>query len=135
MTEQLKVKISILSQLANADGVFDIRELAFIYNVCLRNNIGVDAVADIISQPEPVISLSGLTADEQAQYLTDVLLLMMIDGKVLPGEIQFSVDIGERLGYDPAAVRSFIGELGEHSVADEAYVRSRVYVLPRLMSR
>lgn len=135
MTEQLKVKLSILSQLANVDGEFDIRELAFIYNVCLRNNIGVDAVADIISQPEPLISLSGLTADEQAQYLTDVLLLMMIDGKVLPREIQFSMDIGERLGYDPAAIRSFISELGEHSLVNEAYVRSRVDFLPRLPSR
>ena len=39
MNEVLKNKIHVLSQLANVDKDFDIRELSFIYDVCLRHNI------------------------------------------------------------------------------------------------
>lgn len=132
MSEQLKIKLSILSQLANADGHFDIRELAFIYNVCLRNNITVDSIGDIISRPDPVISLDGLTAEDRAGYLTDMLLLMMIDGKVLPKEIQFSLEIGRRLGFDPDAIHSFIMELRDQRGVGREYIRGRVDQLPRI---
>lgn len=132
MTEQLKIKISILSQLANVDGHFDIRELAFIYNVCLRNNMAVDSIGDIIAEPEPVISLECLTADERAAYLTDILLLMMIDGKVLPKEIQFCLEIGKRLGFDPGAIQLFITELHGKADRSEDCIRKRVDLLPRI---
>jgi hypothetical protein len=131
MSEQLKIRISILSQLANADGHFDIRELAFIYNVCLRNQATVDSIGDIICQPDPVISLDDLTAGDRASYLTDVLLLMMIDGKVLPKEIQFSLEIGRRLGFDSDALHSFIMELRDQEGLDIEYIRQRVDHLTR----
>ena len=131
MTDQIKAKISILSQLANIDGEFDVRELAFLYNVCIRNDVQLDTIGDIISQPEPVISLEDLTREDQLNYLTDMLMLMTIDGKVLPAEVDFCIEIAERLNFDADAVALFIEELKSHSHVSDAYIRDRVLILPR----
>lgn len=132
MTEVLKNKISILSQLANADGNFDIRELTFIYGVCIRNKIEVDSIAEIISQPEPIISLESLTNPDKVSYLTDMFLLMMIDSKVLPKEIEFCLGIGKRLGFDQDGIRSFIDEISGQPDVNEEYLKERVGLLPRI---
>jgi len=132
MTEALKNKISILSQLANVDGDFDIRELTFIYGICIRNKIEVDSIAPIITQPEPVISLERLTHQEKVSYLTDMFLLMMIDNKVLPKEIEFCLGIGKRLGFDLEGIRSFIVEISGQTDMNEEYIKERVELLPRI---
>ncbi len=134
MTDKLRGKISILSQLANIDNDFDIRELAFIYNICLRNNIEVDSIADIISNPEPSISLEKLSQEDKADYLSDLFLLMMIDGKVLPKEVQFCLEIGKRLGFDPNSINSLIQELSDVQNISEEYVRKKVDLLPKTRS-
>ncbi len=126
MKDKIRGKISILSQLANIDNDFDIRELAFIYNVCLRNDIHVDSIAEIISNPEPIISLETLTHKEKVEYLSDLFHLMMIDGKVLPKEIQFCVDIGKRLGFNPDAMYSLIHELRDQNKISEEYLKERI---------
>lgn len=128
---EAKNRISILSQLANVDGEFDVRELAFLYNVCLRNNIDLESIGDLISEPEPVISLNDVTADEQVQYLVDVLMMMMIDGKVLPSEVRFCLEIGTRLGFDTLELRALISEVSSHTSVSELCIRYRVESLPR----
>jgi len=126
MNEKLRTKIGALSQLANIDGDFDIRELAFIYNVCLRNGVELDAIADIISKPGPVLSLSDLAPHEKDEYLSDILLLMMIDGKILPKEIQFCLEIGERLGFNSSALSELISELKYKNTITEELLKSRI---------
>lgn len=132
LIEQIRGRISILTQLANVDGELDMRELAFIYNVCIRNSIEVDSIANLISNPEPVISLEDLTCQQQESYLVDILSLMMIDGKVLPAEVNFVLGIGERLGFNRAAILAFIEEMMYESSVSNEYIRHRVGQLPRL---
>lgn len=134
MTAGLSAKISILSQLADVDGDFDMRELAFIYNVGLRNGMDVDRIGDIVANPEPVIHLEDLSIDDQQQCLTDILLLMMIDGKVLPKELEFCLTIAERLGFDAESVRLLVDGLsGDFAIGGET-LRALVDALPRIRS-
>ncbi len=132
LLEQIRCRIGILSQLANVDGDLDMRELAFIYNICIRNSIELDSIADLISNPDPHISLDGLTRQQQESYLVDVLSLMMIDGKVLPAEVNFALGIGERLGFRPMDLQAFINELMFETGVTDDYIRQRVGELPRL---
>jgi len=126
ITDALKSRISVLSQLAIADGEFDTRELAFIYRVCIRHNIDVDSIGDIITEPQPVLCLNGLTEEDKFSYLVDILSLMMIDGKILPREVHFCLDISARLGFSQEAVRAFIDEMSARPEIDEVYIKESV---------
>lgn len=126
MNEKLKSRIAILSQLANIDGDFDVRELAFIYNVCLRNGVEVDSVAEIISKPGPASALKDLSDNEKDEYLSDIILLMMIDGKILPKEIQFCMEMGVKLGFDSKGLNELISDLQYKNTITEALLKDRI---------
>lgn len=131
MNEKLKTRIGILSQLANIDGNFDVRELAFIYNVCLRNGVEVDSVAGIIAKPHNAVVLHDLTLKEREEYLKDILLLMMIDGKILPKEIQFCQEMGVRLGFNLNGLTELISELKYKNTIAEDLLTSKIEHLPK----
>lgn len=131
MNEKLKTRIGILSQLANIDGNFDVRELAFIYNVCLRNGVEVDSVAGIIAKPNNAVVLHDLTLKEREEYLKDILLLMMIDGKILPKEIQFCQEMGVRLGFNLNGLTELISELKYKNTITEDLLTSKIEHLPK----
>jgi hypothetical protein len=99
MEDTLKRKINLLIHLANADGHFDIKERAFIYNVCLRHGIAVDTIGDLIEHPQELSIHANLPEEVRIDYLTDCLLLILVDGKLLPKEINFCYSIGVQLGF------------------------------------
>lgn len=99
MEDTLKRKINLLIHLAKADGHFDIKEKAFIYNVCLRHGVDVDAIGDMIEYPEEIIVHADLPQEVRIDYLRDCLLLILVDGKLLPKEISFYFVIGTQLGF------------------------------------
>ena len=104
----LKKKINILIHLAGVDGHFAESERAFIYNICLRHGVDLDLIGYLIADPEPIEDLNHLSHETSIDYLSESLLLKMVDGKVLPTEIQFCLDIGERLGFDRVAIDELI---------------------------
>lgn len=112
----LKKKINMLIHLAGVDGHFDESERAFIYNICLRHGVDLDLIGYLIAEPEPIEDIDKLPHDTAVDYLTESILLMMVDGKVLPTEVKFCIDIGERLGFKREAVSELIestrGDLG-----------------------
>lgn len=126
--EKIKDRISILTQLANVDGDFDVRELAFIYNVSIRNNLEVDSIADIINTPHPVISFTELSDSEKVDYMADILFLMMIDGRILPKEIEFSLVIGYKLGFCKNDIQELITQL-QYQDVNEVHLKKRIQLL------
>lgn len=132
MNRRLTDRISVLSQLARIDGDFDLRELTFIYGICIRNKIELDDIPSIISQPQPIISVQDLSANDKVNYLTDIILLMLIDGKVLPSEVKFSLDIARRLGYDTASTRILIDEICDADGMTEDAILKKVSALQQI---
>ncbi len=113
MDAVLRKKINILIHLAGADGHFDDSERAFIYNICLRHGVDLDTIGDLIADPEPIGSLGALSHATAVDYLTESILLMLVDGKVLPSEVLFCQDMGLRLGFPKVAVDNLIDEIKE----------------------
>jgi hypothetical protein len=132
MNEVLKNKIHVLSQLANVDKDFDIRELSFIYNVCLRHGIPVDAIAEIVAEPYPIITLENLQEHDRIDYMADILSLILIDGKVLPTEIQLCLTMGKRLGFETSSLNTFVLELRDKADVSEEYLRKKVEQLAKI---
>ena len=104
----LKKKINMLIHLAGVDGHFDESERAFIYNICLRHGVDLDLIGYLIAEPEPIEDIDNLPHETAVDYLTESILLMMVDGKVLPTEVKFCIDIGERIGFKREAVEELI---------------------------
>lgn len=120
MESHITEHINILIQMAKIDGHFDIKEKAFIYNVCLRKGIPLDDIGDLIDYPQPLSDSVDLPKETANEYLKDCLLVMMVDGKILPTEIKFCTEIGERLGFDPTEIKNLIEKLQESdSISDE----------------
>lgn len=113
MDAVLRKKINILIHLAGADGHFDDSERAFIYNICLRHGVDLDTIGDLIADPESIGSLGALSHATSVDYLTESILLMLVDGKVLPAEILFCQDMGIRLGFSKSGVDELIEEIKE----------------------
>ena len=117
MDAVLRKKINILIHLASADGHFDDSERAFIYNICLRHKVDLDTIGDLIADPEPIGSLGALPHHTAVDYFTESILLMLVDGKVLPSEILFCQDMGIRLGFPKSAVDELI-----HDIKDDFHI-------------
>lgn len=130
MNDHLKKKVSVLIHLAGADGHFDIKEKAFIYNVGLRNGIVLDEIGDLIEKPEPISSLDHLDENEKRDYLQSCLQLMLVDGKVLPKEVTFCIEIGDRLGFQKRAVEEMINQIDSTRDYSEDEIYKMVADLP-----
>ncbi len=130
MDAVLRKKINILIHLAGADGHFDDTERAFIYNICLRHGVDLDTIGDLIAEPESIGSLGALSYDTAVDYLTESILLMLVDGKVLPSEILFCQDMSLRLGFPKSAVDRLIDEIKEDFGIKYEELHEHVLALP-----
>lgn len=126
MEEVLRKKINLLIQLALIDGDLDIRERSFIYNVCLRNGIDLDTIGDMIEQPQPIADLQDLPLQTRIDYITDCLLLVMVDGKVLLKETSMISGISEMLRFNKDAINDIIQGLYDKPGVDKYELRSRI---------
>jgi len=129
MNSTLRNKLNILIQLAGVDEHFDPSERAFIYNICIRHGIQLDLIGDLIAAQEPVGDLKNISYETATDYLTDSILLMMVDGKVLPSEVLFCLDVGERLGFDKTSVADLINDIGYEKSISYDKLKTRIYQL------
>lgn len=122
MDSALKKKVNLLIQLALVDGELDIRERAFVYNVCLRNKVDLDTIGDMIDNPEPIGDLLELSLNERIEYIIDCLALVAVDGKVLPKETALVIDVASQLGFAKEVVQGFV----EHIASDVNITRDNL---------
>lgn len=106
--------------MAKIDGHFDVKERAFIYNVCLRKGIPLDDIGDLIDYPEPIAEIVHLPDDIACEYLNDCMQVMIVDGKILITEKKYCLEIGERLGFDKDSITELIEKLQSNgTISDE----------------
>lgn len=126
MDVALKRKINLLIQLALVDGNIDIRERAFIYNVCIRNGVDLDTIGDMIDHQEPIANLAELSFSSRVDYITDCLMLTLVDGIVLPKETDFVMSIASQLGFAHESMDILISEIGDDMEITRDELHSRV---------
>ena len=129
MDAVLKKKLNILVRLAEVDGHFAVKERRFIYDVSLRHGVEKQAVDEIIRHPDPIGSLGALSYRTTVEYLTESMILMLVDGKVLPSEILFCEDIGLRLGFTKKSIDSLITRIRQNMNISIEEMRKLVMML------
>jgi phage I-like protein len=126
----LKKKINILIRLAAVDGHFVPKEKHFIQSICQRHGLDRHAVDEIIQGPDPIGSLGALSYKTTVEYLTESMMLMLVDGKVLPSEILFCEDIGLRLGFTKKAIDGLISRIRQNMGISIEEMKKLVVALP-----
>jgi len=109
--EKIYKKLSMLIQLAQADNEFNVKEMAFIYNVGLRHGVNLEVIGDLIDKPMEYTDIKELTRVEKIECMVDVIQLMLVDGKVLPKEVEFCMMIGKQLGFEAQSLNELIAKV------------------------
>jgi len=133
MNPILQKKLKILVLLALADKDFAPREREFIENICLRNDLDTGIIDELIKDTTPIGSLGALSYQKSVEYLTDSIMVMLVDGKVLPGEVLFCEDIAMRLGFSKTAADELISLVSEMKTINRDRLERLVYEVPHSM--
>ncbi len=102
--------LSVLVQLARADGEVAEQELQLIKQIGQANGLPSEMVQAAIENPvsENDIDFEVLTNDERFEYIYSLVQLMKADGKLYQEEIRFTAQMAARLGYDEAVLFELI---------------------------
>lgn len=89
--------------MAKIDGETDDSELQFIREIGISDAISDQDVDEIIASTEAsdtIPSLEAFTTDQKVELMTDLVLVMKIDGKIHKEEMKFCSKVLKKLGYD-----------------------------------
>ena len=98
--------LSILVQMAQIDGETDETELELIRQIGKSENLSdddIDKVIDTTNHEGGVPSIENLSDKDKLELMTNLILVMKIDGIVHKNEMQFCLDMIDKLGYNKEA--------------------------------
>lgn len=111
-------KLNILIQLAMADRDFAIVEREMIYRIARERNYPMEAVNELINNPEPIGTLGALSEQQKADYLLSSIEMVLADHRVVDSEIVMSQHIAIKLGYGKNVVNHLIANYEKRSTQD-----------------
>lgn len=101
-TREEKVRLSNVKNLitlAMADGNVDRKELAAIAAVSVRDNIDPKDIERMLKGKDKVKFVIPSTQNEKVRHLTDMVKLMMVDGKIHDNELELCKLLAIEYGY------------------------------------
>lgn len=124
----VKSHLRHLTRLAMSDGVLHHDEVAFIKKIGKKNGLSDSAVKAIIKNPTSVDIEIPKSNKERFNQIFDLTQMMMKDGQVNDAEMEFCMDIANRLGFRKVIVgvlvakitRGIEGGLSRKKIMDEA---------------
>jgi hypothetical protein len=99
MESDIKKRLNILIQLAEADKHFATVEKEMIYKIAEANGASRQEVNDLIRNPIPIGNLTDLSENDQFDYLWSCARLIFVDKKVFDVELNFAKSIAVKLGF------------------------------------
>lgn len=99
--------LNILVQLAKIDGETDVAELELIRQIGASKNVSDEDIERIIENTEAVDtipSLEYLSKQDKVELMTNLVLVMKIDGRIDKEEMKFCLKVLRKLGYDEDAL-------------------------------
>lgn len=117
----LNPHINILVQMAKIDGETDTAELELIRQIGASNNISDKDIESIIETTEAmdtIPSLENLSREEKVDLMTNLVLVMKIDGRVHKEEMKFCLKVLKKLGYDEDALFELVSTTYTDAVSD-----------------
>lgn len=113
----IKSHIRHLVRLAKSDGIFHSDELKFIKKVGKKNNLTDKEIDGIIQNPTSVDIVIPETKDEKFHQIFDLVNLMLKDGEVNDAEIEFCMELANRLGFRKVVVGVLVSKI-ERGIRD-----------------
>ena len=99
--------LNILVQLAKIDGETDGSELELIREIGASKNVSDEDKEEIIEKTEAMDSLPSLedlSQSERVELMTNLVMVMKIDGRIDKEEMKFCLKVLKKLGYDEEAL-------------------------------
>lgn len=110
LTSQNKISVmennphlNILVQLAQIDGETDDTELELIRQIGKSENLSDEDIDKVIASADHkagIPSVDNLSNDQKLELMTNLVLVMKIDGIVHKNEMEFCLDMIDKMGYD-----------------------------------
>lgn len=99
--------INILVQLAKIDGETDEAELELIRQIGVSNKVSDEDIEEIIEKTkaaDTIPSLTHLSREEKVNLMSNLVMVMKIDGKIHKEEMKFCMNVLKKLGYKEDAL-------------------------------
>ncbi|TGD79577.1 TerB family tellurite resistance protein [Hymenobacter wooponensis] len=103
-TKKVKSHLMNLVALAKADGHIDEREMNFIVAVGKKNGMRADDVRTIVGNASAGTLVLPDNDSERFDQIFDLVDMMLADGVVDDNEMDFCIDMAEKLGFRKAIV-------------------------------
>lgn len=122
--------LNILVQLAKIDGETDETELELIRQIGISENLSdsdIDKVIETAEVDAGIPSLDQFSSEEKLELITNLVLVMKIDGILHKNEMKFCLDMIQKMGYSEEAfyelVQSTTNDIKTDS--DISFIRER----------
>lgn len=107
----IKSHVRHLVRLAKSDGILHSDELRFIKKVGKKNGLTEKEVDGIIANPTSVDIVLPKDNDEKFYQIFDLVNLMLKDGEVNDAEIEFCMELANRLGFRKVIVGVLVAKI------------------------
>lgn len=107
----VKSHLRHLVRLAMSDGVLHHEEVAFIKKIGKKNGLSDSTVKNIIKNPTSVDIEIPKSSKERFNQIFDLVQLMMRDDEVNDAEMDFCMDIANRLGFRKVIVGVLVAKI------------------------
>ncbi|MET4105231.1 TerB family tellurite resistance protein [Hymenobacter sp. UYP22] len=112
-TRRVKSHLMNLVALAKADGHMDEREMSFIMAVGKRGGLRTEEVRSIMGNSSAINLLIPDNDSERFDQIFDLVDMMLADGIVDDTEINFCVDMAEKLGFRKEVVTRLVRHISQ----------------------
>ncbi|MTI41635.1 TerB family tellurite resistance protein [Fulvivirga lutimaris] len=99
--------LNILVMMAKIDGETDHAELELIRQIGTSSNVSSEDIEEIIETTKTdhnIPSLSNLTKEQKIELMTNLVLVMKIDGRIAKEEMKFCFQVIKKMGYNEEAL-------------------------------
>lgn len=122
-------KLTLLVNLARADGNLASEERQFIINIGKAHGYPESSVETLFYEGHPVNIPEKITHEQRVDYALALTQLMLLDKKMFLKEIEFCSDIIEKLGFERRFIYKLIDAVGEQATNPKGLelVRTEAY--------
>lgn len=115
-TRLVKAHLKNLVALAKVDDFIAKTERELIYRIGERNGLSEESVEDIIEETSTSEAHIPLNDSERFDDLFDLVHLMLVDGIIHESEIDFCMNMAEKLGFKKAIVGVLVRKISMNIV-------------------
>ena len=122
--------LNILVQMAKIDGETDGSELDLIRQIGASENVSdedIEYAIENTSIEDTIPSLEHLSDEDKVDLMTNLVLVMKIDGIIHKEEMKFCLKVIRKLGYNEDALFDLVSSTNSHptTVEQQSDVRTR----------